>query len=60
MEVYCCSQYRLYSINLVQYMKLLIVLTCMRCSNWMIACITILCLIPSRLLSVGESVDFNL
>ena len=41
-------------------MKLLIVLTFMRCSDWMICCITILYLIPSRFLSVGEPVDFNL
>ena len=35
-------------------------LTCMRCSDCMMCCIAILYLIHSRLLSVGESVDFNL
>ena len=50
----------IYYIHLVNYVKLLIVLTCMRCSDWMICCIAILYLIPSRLKCVRESVGFNL
>ena len=47
-------------LRILMYMKLLIVLTCRRCSDWMICCIAILYLITSRLLSVRESVDINL
>ena len=52
----------LLTIQIIQYKFSAVheTLTCMRCSNWMIAGITILCLIPNRRLSVGKSVDFNL